>query len=100
MTFRDLWNIALTDAAPQIIFIVGLLWVLYRLGTLWITKHFEKMVPLHERQAIAIEGLAHTAEDLAKTVDKLADHWGRDHNALYSAIRAAHARLESIEGPV
>jgi len=98
MTVRDLWNVAVTDAAPQVIFIIGLLWVIYRLGTLWITKHFEKLVPVHERQAKAVEYLSETAADLAKTVDKLADHWDRDHNALYSAIRAAHARLETIEG--
>ena len=98
MTFRDLWNIALTDAAPQIIFIVGLLWVLSRLGSLWITKHFETMIPIFQRQTAAVEGLAQTASALAKTVDRLADHWDRDHNVLYSAVRAAHARLDTFEG--
>lgn len=58
----------LTQTSPVVVFVVGLLWVIWKLGSLAITKYFEKTVPIQERQTVAIEKLASVAERVASDI--------------------------------
>lgn len=64
---NELWPFHrfLTEGGPVLAFALGLLWVIYKVLRLWITKHYEKMTPLYERQTAAVEKLAATADRMA-----------------------------------
>ena len=80
---------ALLETTPALALVVGLVFVVYRLGTLWITKHFDKMVPVYERGVKAIENLAETAEKMSADILK-------EQRALGTGVRAAWAEIEEI----
>ena len=79
----------LLDTTPALALVVGLLFVIYKLGTLWITKHFDKMVPVYERGVKAVENLAETAEKMSADILK-------EQRALGTGVRAAWAEIEQI----
>lgn len=78
----------LTQTSPAVIFILGLLWVIYKVSVRWIDKHFENVTPLLERQTAAVEKLAGTAE-------RVADGLAREQHANAIALRALWQELEA-----
>jgi hypothetical protein len=96
--WEKLFEIMFVQAAPQVAFVVGLLYILFKLGSLWIVKHFEKMVPIYERQTAAVEKLATTLERGVECAKDFTLMWDRDHRVMFSGVRAAHARLDDLEG--
>lgn len=82
----------LTETSPAIVLMLGMIWGLYRLGALYITKWFDRVAPIQERTALAVEKLAGVAERVAETMV-------HNHESFASAIQAAHARLDDLETP-
>jgi hypothetical protein len=68
LTLEHLIGMALGNTAPQVAFIFGLLYVIYKLGALWITGYFERIAPIEERQVAAIEKLAQSAEKFSENI--------------------------------
>ncbi len=76
------------QSGPIGVFVIGLLWVIYRVLNLWISKHYEHMVPLYERQIVAIEKLAATA-------DRVAENLSQEHRLTSASLRALWHELEA-----
>lgn len=68
MTFGHFLDLALSDTAPQVAFIIGLLTVIYKLGALWIMEYFKRITPIQERQVAATERLANSAQQFAENI--------------------------------
>jgi len=81
----------LTQTAPVTAFVVGLLFIIYRLGALYITQYFSKVVPIQERSVVALERLSTTAETVSQQI-------GEDLKILAASNRAVHWDLERLKG--
>ena len=80
----------LNEGAPVLVFALGLLVVIYKILKLWITKHYEKMVPLYERQTAAVEQLSNTAE-------KMAESLAQEHRLMGVSVRALWNEWEAAK---
>lgn len=65
----------------MLVFAFGLLVVIYKILKLWIVQHYDKMVPLYERQTAAVEQLSDTA-------GKMAESLAQEHRLMGVSLRA------------
>lgn len=77
----------LTETSPTVVFYLGLLAVIWKLGALYITKHFEKMVPIYER-------LADSVGKMAERVPAQLESQARSQQGLLEASERQAAALE------
>lgn len=82
-----------TETGPVTLFVVGLLYVIFKLGSLWITKWFDKIVPVQERGVEAIQSLADSARQFIEVQ--------RESNEKFdTGIRVLGFRMKAIEQKV
>jgi hypothetical protein len=86
----------LMEASPALALVVCLSVVTYKLGALWITKYFDKVVPVQERGISALEKLAETGSRLADTSSHAVDLIMEDQKILFASIRGMNWEVERL----
>jgi len=89
----------LMEASPALALVVCLSVVTYKLGALWITKYFDKIVPVQERGISALEKLAETGTRLADTSSHAVDLIMEDQKILFASVRGMGWELNRLRRP-
>jgi len=89
----------ITETGPLTLFVVGLLWIILRLGSLWITKWFDKVVPVQERGVEAIQSLAESAKQFIEVQRETNDKFDIGIHVLGSRVKTLEQKAEPDEHP-
>ena len=79
----------LTETSPPLALVIGVLFVIWKLGALWMTKYFEVHAPLAERQTRAMEKLAQVGESMAEEIRT-------DHRTMFGGLRAVNWDIQRL----
>ena len=79
----------LIETSPGLGLVLGVLFVVWKLGTLAITKYFEVYAPLAERQTRALEKLAQVGESMAEEIRT-------DHRTMFGGLRAVNWDIQRL----
>jgi hypothetical protein len=79
----------LLETSPGLALVIVVGFLIWKLGTLAITKYFEVYAPLAERQTRAIERLALVGESMTEEMKT-------DHRTLFGGLRAVNWEIQRL----